>query len=100
MPKSAFAVTGGAGAGKRKSRIGETPTLLTDAHSRTDTNLKRLHDLSKKKKMVRKVWGESKFLAALSSSRSLVVCPLVGRSVGWSVYLCENVIFRLLRVSE
>ena len=29
-----------------KSRIRETPTLLTDADSRADTNLKRLHDLS------------------------------------------------------
>ena len=30
----------------KKSRIRETPTLSTDADSRTDTNLKRLHDLS------------------------------------------------------
>ena len=30
-----------------KSRIRETPTLSTDADSRTDTNLKRLRDLSK-----------------------------------------------------
>ena len=30
---------------KKKSRIRETPTLSTDADSRTDTNLKRLHDL-------------------------------------------------------
>ena len=29
----------------KKSRIRETPTLLTDADSRTDTNLKRLRDL-------------------------------------------------------
>ena len=29
-----------------------TPTVLTDADSRTDTNLKRLSDLSKKKKGV------------------------------------------------
>ena len=29
-----------------KSRIRETPTLWTDADSRTDTNLKRLHALS------------------------------------------------------
>ena len=28
----------------KKSRIRETPTLSTDADSRTDTNLKRLHD--------------------------------------------------------
>ena len=34
-----------------KSRIRETPTLSTDADSRTDTNLKRLRDLSLKKKM-------------------------------------------------
>ena len=44
------------------------------------------------------------FLAALSSSRSLVVGrsvgPLVGRSVGPSVHLCENGTFRLLRVSK
>ena len=33
-----------------KSRIRETPTLSTDADSRTDTNLKRLRDLSLKKK--------------------------------------------------
>ena len=31
-----------------KSRIRETPTLSTDADSRTDTNLKRSRDLSKK----------------------------------------------------
>ena len=30
----------------KKSRIRETPTLSTDADSRTDTNLKRLRDLS------------------------------------------------------
>ena len=33
---------------KEKSRIQETPTLLTDADSRIDTNLKRSHDLSNK----------------------------------------------------
>ena len=32
----------------KKSRIRETPTLSTDADSRTDTNLKRLRDLSLK----------------------------------------------------
>ena len=32
----------------KKSRIRETPTLLTDKDSRTDTNLKRSRDLSKK----------------------------------------------------
>ena len=31
----------------KKSRIRETPTLLTDADSGTDTNLKRKRDLSK-----------------------------------------------------
>ena len=31
---------------KKKYRIRETPTLLTDADSRTDTNFKMLHDLS------------------------------------------------------
>ena len=34
-----------------KFRIRETPTLSTDADSRTDTNLKRLRDLSLKKKI-------------------------------------------------
>ena len=34
----------------KKSRIRETPTLSTDADSRTDTNLKRLRDLSLKQK--------------------------------------------------
>ena len=34
---------------KKKSRIRETPTLSTDADRRTDTNLKRLRDLSLKK---------------------------------------------------
>ena len=32
--------------GLKKSRIRETPTLSTDADSRTDTNMKRLRDLS------------------------------------------------------
>ena len=31
---------------RKKSSIRETPTLSTDADSRTDTNLKRFHDLS------------------------------------------------------
>ena len=35
---------------ENKSRIQETPTLLTDADSRNDTNLKSLHDLSLKQK--------------------------------------------------
>ena len=35
---------------KKKSCIRETLTLLTDADSRIDTNLKRLRDLSLKKK--------------------------------------------------
>ena len=34
--------------GIKKSRIRETPTLSTDADSRTNTNWKRLRDLSKK----------------------------------------------------
>ena len=34
---------------REKYRIRETPTLSTDADSRTDTNLKRLRDLSFKK---------------------------------------------------
>ena len=34
----------------KKSRIRETPTLSTNADCRTNTNLKRLRDLSKKKK--------------------------------------------------
>ena len=37
------------GALKKKSHIRETPTFSTDADSRTDTNLKRLRDLSFKK---------------------------------------------------
>ena len=39
---------------KKKSRIRETPTLSTAADNRTDTNLKRLHDLSLKKKKSKK----------------------------------------------
>ena len=35
----------------KKSRIRETPTLSTDADSRTDTNLKRLRNLSLTKKI-------------------------------------------------
>ena len=35
---------------KKKIHIWETPTLSTDADSRTSTNLKRLHDLSQKEK--------------------------------------------------
>ena len=42
---------------KKKSRIRETPTLSTDAASRTDTNLKRLRDLSSKKILIKKIWG-------------------------------------------
>ena len=34
---------------KIKSRIRETPTISTNADSRTDTNLKRLRDLCQKK---------------------------------------------------
>ena len=46
----------------KKSRIRETPTLSTDAASRTDTNLKRLRDLSSKKKLQsEKLWGSPKF---------------------------------------
>ena len=40
---------------EEKSRIRETPTLSTDAYSRTDTNLKKLRDLSKKKKIKLKI---------------------------------------------
>ena len=36
-----------------KSRIRETPTLSTDADSRTDTNLKRLRDLSNGAELVK-----------------------------------------------
>ena len=42
----------------KKSRIRETPTLSTDADSRTNSNLKRLRDVSKKKIAVRKICGE------------------------------------------
>ena len=38
----------------KKSRIRETPTLSTDADSRTDTNLKRLRDLNFKKREKKK----------------------------------------------
>ena len=38
--------------GEKKSRIWETPTLSPDADSRTDTNLKRLRDVSLKKKHI------------------------------------------------
>ena len=40
---------------EEKSTIRETPTLSTDADSRTDTNLKRLRDLSLKKKNIKKI---------------------------------------------
>ena len=40
---------------QKKSRIRETPTLSTDAGRRTDTNLKRLRDLSKKTKFKKKI---------------------------------------------
>ena len=36
---------------EEKSRIRETPTLSTDADSRTNTNLKKLRDLSQKKNL-------------------------------------------------
>ena len=36
----------------KKSHIRETPTLSTDADSRTDTNLKRLRDLSEKNNFI------------------------------------------------
>ena len=40
------AITFTSGLGLKKSRIRETPTLSTDADSRTNTNLKRFRDLS------------------------------------------------------
>ena len=44
----------------KKSRIRETPTLSTNANSRTDTNLKRLRDLSSLFfNCGQKIWGES-----------------------------------------
>ena len=49
---------------KKKSRIRETPTLLTDADSRTDANLKRLRDLSLKKKLNKiklRIWNLKMF---------------------------------------
>ena len=44
----------------QKSRVRETPTLSTDADSRTDTNLKRLRDLSERRKKiaVKRNWGQ------------------------------------------
>ena len=64
----------------QKSRIRETPTLSTDADSRTDTNLKRsrdlsnlfflffyrLHDISQKKSRIR----ETKNLLTDADSRT------------------------------
>ena len=44
-----------------KSRIRETPTLSTDAASRSDTNLKKLRDLSSKKNFGQKKFGGSLF---------------------------------------
>ena len=41
--------------GNKKSRIRETPTLSTDADSRTNTNSKRLRDLSLKNKKIKKM---------------------------------------------
>ena len=40
---------------EKKSCIRETPNLSTDADSRTDTNMKRLCDLSIKKKCGQKI---------------------------------------------
>ena len=39
--------------------------------------------------------GGSRFLAAQSNSKSLVVCPSVPLSVRPSVHLCEKVAFRV-----
>ena len=39
--------------------------------------------------------GQAPFLAALSSSRSLVVSRSVGWSVGWSLGVCEEVTLEL-----
>ena len=51
---------------EKKSRIRETPTLSTDADSRTDTNLKGLHDLSIKKSCIQ----ETKNLSTDADSRT------------------------------
>ena len=51
--------------------------------------------MTRKKEVTSAVLAVS-FLAALSSSRSVVVCPSVGPSVGPSGDLCEKVIFRVL----
>ena len=56
--------------------------LLTPA----DTLL-TLTDTFLRTKSLRTEFIRTEFLAALSSSRSLVVCPSGGRSVGWSVGL-------------
>ena len=53
------------------------------------------HATSPHKKLCNPLTHSVEFLAALSSSGSLVVGWSVGRSVGPSVYLCENVTFRL-----
>ena len=59
---------------RKKSRIREKPTLLTDVDSGTDTNLKRKCDLTKKKnqkelfkKKMKKKWGGGQGGAGLKS---------------------------------
>ena len=50
---------------QEKSHIRETPTLLTDADSRTDTNLERLRDLPIRTKKVDLVRAKMRTLSTL-----------------------------------
>ena len=61
----------------KKSRIRETPTLSTDAASRTNTNLKRLRDLPSRKNLVKKIWGESIFFFGGGQPQSLHFFKLI-----------------------
>ena len=55
---------------QQKSRIRETPTLSTNADSRTDTNLKRLHDLSFLKKLKKNKIKKNERLRDLSKKKN------------------------------
>ena len=70
----------------KKSRIRETPTLSTNAVSRTNTNLKSLRDLSLKKKQCSPV-GSVQFCAVQCSA---VQCSAV-QSSRFSSVLCSAV---------
>ena len=61
---------------KKKSRIRETPTLSTNADRRTDTNLKRLRDSSKKIKKFKKMTGCVIFLKKNKKKKRKITQPL------------------------